>query len=55
VATKPGNSGIDQKHFRDQRDNRGKPGDNLTPLDVVRFAAAFGSWLLEKSNNRKIV
>jgi phosphomannomutase len=33
----------------------GKPGDNLTPLDVVRFAAAFGSWLLEKSNNRKIV
>jgi len=33
----------------------GKPGDNLTPLDVVRFAAAFGSWLLEKTNNRKIV
>jgi phosphomannomutase len=33
----------------------GKPGDNLTPLDVVRFAAAFGSWLIEKSNNRKIV
>ena len=33
----------------------GKPGDNLTPLDVVRFAAAFGSWLLEKSENRKIV
>ncbi|MBL7699398.1 MAG: phosphoglucosamine mutase [Chitinophagaceae bacterium] len=33
----------------------GKPGDNLTPLDVVRFAAAFGSWLAEKTNNRKIV
>ncbi len=33
----------------------GRPGDNLTPLDVVRFAAAYGSWLLEKSNNRKIV
>ena len=33
----------------------GKPGDNLTPLDVVRFSAAFGSWLLEKSQNRKIV
>lgn len=33
----------------------GKPGDNLTPVDVVRFAAAFGSWLLEKSNNHKIV
>jgi phosphomannomutase len=33
----------------------GKPGDNLTPLDVVRFAAAFGSWLLEKTDNRTIV
>lgn len=33
----------------------GKPGDNLTPLDVVRFAAAFGSWLLEKTENRTIV
>jgi len=33
----------------------GKTGDNLTPLDVVRFTAAFGSWLLGKSTNRKIV
>jgi phosphomannomutase len=33
----------------------GKTGDNLTPLDVVRFTAAFGSWLLNKSQNRKIV
>ena len=33
----------------------GKTGDNLTPLDVVRFTAAFGGWLLEKSANRKIV
>lgn len=33
----------------------GNPGDNLTPLDVVRFAAAFGSWLLEKTENRTIV
>jgi phosphomannomutase len=33
----------------------GKTGDNLTPPDVVRFTAAFGSWLLEKSENRKIV
>lgn len=33
----------------------GKTGDNLTPVDVVRFAAAFGSWLLEKTDNRKIV
>lgn len=33
----------------------GKTGDNLTPLDVVRFTAAFGSWLLAKTDNRKIV
>jgi phosphomannomutase len=33
----------------------GKTGDNLTPPDVVRFTAAFGSWLLGKSENRKIV
>jgi phosphomannomutase len=33
----------------------GKTGDNLTPLDVVRFTAAFGSWVLNKSQNRKIV
>ncbi len=33
----------------------GKSGDNLTPLDVVKFAAAYGSWLLEKSSNRKVV
>ena len=23
----------------------GKVGDNLTPLDVVKFTSAFGSWL----------
>jgi phosphomannomutase len=33
----------------------GKTGDNLTPLDVVRFSAAYGSWLLEKTDNRSIV
>ena len=33
----------------------GKTGDNLTPLDVVRFTAAFGSWLQERSSNRRIV
>lgn len=25
----------------------GKPGENLTPLDVVRFSAAYGTWLME--------
>jgi phosphomannomutase len=33
----------------------GRTGDNLTPPDVVRFTAAFGSWLLQKSEKRKIV
>lgn len=33
----------------------GKAGDNLTPLDVVRFTAAYGAWLLEKKQAKKIV
>ena len=27
-----------------------KPGENLTPVDVVKFAAAYGSILTEKRN-----
>jgi phosphomannomutase len=26
----------------------GKPGDNLTPLDVVKFTAAYGTWIKKK-------
>jgi len=35
----------------------GKPGDNLTPLDAVKFAAAYGTWLINehKSNKLKVV
>ncbi|MBI2282887.1 MAG: phosphoglucosamine mutase [Bacteroidetes bacterium] len=33
----------------------GKPGDTLSPLDVVRFTAAFGTWLTQQSDNRKVV
>jgi len=33
----------------------GKAGDGLTPIDVVRFAAAYGAWVLEITNNPKIV
>ncbi|HRE51536.1 MAG TPA: phosphoglucosamine mutase [Flavitalea sp.] len=33
----------------------GETGNNLTPLDTVRFTAAYGSWLLERSGNRKII
>lgn len=33
----------------------GKPSDNFTPVDIVKFTAAYGSWLLEKSNGKKVV
>ncbi len=32
----------------------GKPGENLTPLDLVKFTSAFAAFL-ESTNNRKIV
>ena len=32
----------------------GKVGDNLTPLDAVKFAAAYGSWLKKQSNKEKL-
>ena len=28
----------------------GKVGDNLTPIDVVKFAASYGLWIKEQSN-----
>lgn len=34
----------------------GKTGDSLTPIDVVKFSAAFGTWLKrKKANNLRIV
>lgn len=35
----------------------GKPGDNLTPIDTVKFAAAYGVWLKShsKKENLKVV
>ena len=33
----------------------GKTNDNLTPVDIVKFAAAYGSWILQQGNNTKIV
>jgi phosphomannomutase len=33
----------------------GKPGDGLTPLDIVKFSAAFGNFCKEQSEKRKIV
>ncbi|MGE5421528.1 MAG: phosphoglucosamine mutase [Chloroflexota bacterium] len=35
----------------------GKPGESLSPVDIVKFAAAFGTWVLSESgkSNPKIV
>ncbi len=33
----------------------GQPGDNLTPVDVVKFTAAYGSILLEANKTPKVV
>lgn len=33
----------------------GKPGDNLSPLDVVKFASAFGSMLLQDAKSHTVV
>ncbi len=33
----------------------GKPGEGLTPVDVVKFSAAFGAWVAASGNEKKIV
>lgn len=33
----------------------GQAGKGLTPLDIVKFTAAFGSWVIQKTGNKKIV
>jgi len=33
----------------------GKPGENLTPQDIIKFTAAFGQWISKRSANRKII
>lgn len=33
----------------------GKVGEGLTPIDIVKFTAAYGSWVLEKTQNPKII
>lgn len=33
----------------------GKTNDNLTPVDVVKFAAAYGTWIKKKSDHAKII
>lgn len=33
----------------------GKPGQGLSPVDIVKFTAAYGSWLLKQGNGNKVV
>ncbi len=33
----------------------GKPGDNLTPVDIVAAAAAYGQWVVDTTGNAKVV
>lgn len=33
----------------------GKPGEGLTPLDVVKFTSAYGSWVINQTKNPKVV
>jgi phosphomannomutase len=33
----------------------GKTNDNFTPLDIVKFTAAFGTLLLQQNENKKVV
>ncbi|MFM6926397.1 MAG: phosphoglucosamine mutase [Ferruginibacter sp.] len=33
----------------------GKTNDNLTPVDIVKFAAAYGSWIAQQGGKKKIV
>jgi hypothetical protein len=32
----------------------GKPGDGLSPVDVVKFTAAYGTWLKQRHGNKKL-
>ena len=33
----------------------GRPGEGLTPIDVVKFTAAYGTWVLEQTGNPTVV
>lgn len=32
----------------------GKPGKNLTPIDVIKFSSAYGAWLKERHPNKRL-
>ncbi|MDP2385368.1 MAG: phosphoglucosamine mutase [Bacteroidota bacterium] len=31
----------------------GKPGEGLSPIDVVKFASAYGTWIINRNNGKK--
>ncbi|MFI5152792.1 MAG: phosphoglucosamine mutase [Chitinophagales bacterium] len=33
----------------------GRPGENLTPLDIAKFTSAYGSWIKDRNQGKKIV
>ena len=33
----------------------GVPGDNLTPLDILRFTSAYGKWVKKQASSKKVV
>src|SRR5512137_648330 len=33
----------------------GRPGESLTPVDIVKFAAAYGTWLCRRHSNKKLM
>lgn len=33
----------------------GTPGKSLTPIDIVKFTTAYGAWVAQQSDNKKIV
>lgn len=33
----------------------GTPGDSLTPIDIVKFSAAYGQWMKSKARTNKVV
>lgn len=33
----------------------GKQGENLTPIDIIKFTAAFGTWLQTRSSSKTVV
>lgn len=33
----------------------GKPGNTLSPLDIVKFTAAYGTWMMQQGPKRKII